>query len=84
MKYKVKNLLADMKLFRTGGVIVIKKGKEAVVSAEEYQYLSQVYGMAVKGEKEIVIRITEPVKIEESVNTEESVVAVFKKKRKHK
>lgn len=84
MKYKVKNLLKDMKLFRVDGVVVIRKGKEAIVSADEYQYLSQVYGTAVKGEKEIVIRITEPVKIEESVKTEESVVVVSKKKRKHK
>lgn len=84
MKYKVKNLLKDMKLFRVDGVVVIRKGKEAVVSADEYQYLSQVYGTTVKGEKEIVIRITEPAKIEESVKKEESVVVVSKKKRKHK
>ena len=79
MQYKVVNLLCDMKLIRDGKVVVIKRGKDSLVSAQEYQYLSQVYGMSVKGEKEIVVRVTEPVKIEEI-----AVAPVSNKKRKHK
>ena len=82
MQYKVVNLLCEMKLIRDGKVVVIKRGKDSLVSAQEYQYLSQVYGMSVKGEKEIVVRVTEPVKIEEIA---ESIIApVSNKKRKHK
>lgn len=79
MQYKVVNLLCDMKLIRDGKVVVIKRGKDSLVSAQEYQYLSQVYGMSVKGEKEIVVRVTEPAKIEEI-----AVAPVSNKKRKHK
>lgn len=64
MEYKVQNLLTDMKLFRNGSVVVLKKGTESRVSAEEYQYLSQVYGMSLKGNRAIEVRTTQPVKIE--------------------
>ena len=79
MQYKVINLLSDMKLLRNGNLLIIKKEKEAVVSAQEYQFLSQVYGLAVKGERHCVVQITAPVKIGEKI--ENMCVA---KKRKHK
>lgn len=77
MKYKVKNLLSDMKLFRNGSVVDIKKGTEYIVSAEEYQNLAQVYGMSLKGNKAVEVRTTKPVKIE-------TVVQDTQKKRKRK
>ena len=60
MQYKVWNLERDMKL----GTKLIKRGESVSVSQQDYQYLSQVYGMAVKGEKEYTVRITVPVEIE--------------------
>ena len=59
MKYKVINLERDMKL----GTKLIKRGESVSVSQQDYQYLAQVYGMAVKGKKDYTVRITEPVKI---------------------
>ena len=59
MKYKVCNLERDMKL----GTKLIKRGESVSVSQQDYQFLAQVYGMAVKGEKEYIVRTTEPVQI---------------------
>ena len=59
MKYKVINLERDMKL----GTKLIKRGESVSVSQQDYQYLAQVYGMAVKGKKDYTVRITEPVQI---------------------
>ena len=64
MEYQVVNLKCDMKLMRPTGVLVIKCGKRANVSREEYQQLAQVYGSAVKGKVDVAYRITEPVPIE--------------------
>lgn len=64
MEYQVVNLKCDMKLMRPTGVLVIKCGKRANVSREEYQQLAQVYGSAVKGKVDVTYRITEPVPIE--------------------
>lgn len=72
MTYKVLNLVSDMKLFQNGKLVIIKHGKSYSVSSEEYQYLSQVYGMAVKGEKEYAVRVTEPVKAEPLILEEET------------
>ena len=74
MKYKVINLERDMKL----GTKVIKRGETVSVSQQDYQLLAQVYGIAVKGEKEFSVRITKPVEIEKS---DEPVLV---KKRKNK
>ena len=80
MQYKVYNLERDMKL----GTKLIKRGESVCVSLQDYQFLSQVYGMAVKGEKEYAVRITEPVKAEPvEVGTVESV-PIKKGKRKKK
>ena len=59
MKYKVCNLERDMKL----GTKLIKRGESVSVSMQDYQFLAQVYGAAVKGEKEYTVRVTEPVQI---------------------
>ena len=75
MKYKVCNLERDMKL----GTRLIKRGESVSVSQQDYQFLAQVYGMAVKGEKELVVRVTEPAKIQE-----DKPVLAKEKKRKHK
>lgn len=82
MKYKVCNLERDMKL----GSRLIKRGVSESVSQEDYQYLAQVYGMAVKGEKEYIVRTTVPVQIEtqpvtESV-TEPDQVSTRKRRKK--
>ena len=78
MKYKVINLERDMKL----GAKLIKRGESVSVSQQDYQYLAQVYGMAVKGEKDYTVRITEPVQIVKSDDiVKEPVLA---KKRKNK
>lgn len=74
MKYKVCNLERDMKL----GNRLIKRGKFVSVSQQDYQFLAQVYGMAVKGEKEYIVKTTVPVQIETPVPT------VSTKKRKKK
>lgn len=79
MQFKVVNLLCDMKLVRGDTVVIIRKGTEATVSAQEYQYLTQLYGMDFKGEKVAEVRITNPVEI--NVVAEE---VSEKKKRKHK
>lgn len=68
MQYKVCNLERDMKL---GGKL-IKRGESVCVSQQDYQFLSQVYGMAVKGEKEYAVRVTEPVKAEPLILEEET------------
>jgi len=78
MKFKVCNLERDMKL----GTRLIKRGESVSVSQQEYQFLAQVYGMAVKGEKEYIVRVTEPVQIcENAKSTQEPAPA---KKRKSK
>ena len=78
MKYKVINLERDMKL----GAKLIKRSESVSVSQQDYQYLAQVYGMAVKGEKDYTVRITEPAEICECAkNAQEPVLA---KKRKNK
>ena len=82
MQYKVINSLVDMKLLQDGKLVVIKRGTSASVSVEEYQYLSRVYGMAVKGEKEIVVRVTEPVRIVEAKEVASVVESSKKNKRK--
>ena len=82
MRYKVCNLERDMKL----DTRLIKRGESVSVSQQEYQFLAQVYGMAVKGEKEYTVRITRPVEIEvpveASVITDEPKQASEKKRRK--
>lgn len=77
MHYKVYNSSCDMKLLRDGKLVIIKKNNLFEVSMVEYQYLSQVYGMNLKGDKVIEIRTTKPVKIE-------NVVQEPKKQRKRK
>ena len=86
MKYKVCNLERDMKLLQNGSLVTIKRGESRSVSVQDYQYLAQVYGMAVKGEKEYIVRITKPAEICEcakiaQVSVPEPVPA---KKRKNK
>ena len=85
MKYKVCNLVCDMKLMRDS-LVIIKRGQSVLVSQQEYQYLAQVYGMAVKGEKEYTVRATAPVKIdiatEQTVAESEPVAHVKKRKSK--
>jgi len=66
-----------MKLVRGDTVVVIRKGVDATVSVQEYQYLSHVYGMGLKGNKVMEVRITKPVKIE-------AVAQETKKQRKRK
>lgn len=63
MQFKVVNLLCDMKLVRGDTVVIIRKGTEATVSAQECQYLAQLYGMDFKGEKVAEVRIANPVEI---------------------
>lgn len=75
MKYKVYNLERDMKL----GNKLIKRGESVSVSQQDYQFLAQVYGVAVRGEKEYTVRTTVPVQIET-----EPVPVVPGKKRKNK
>lgn len=79
MQYKVCNLERDMKL----GTRLIKRGESVSVSQKDYQFLAQVYGMAVKGEKEYTIRVTVPVEIEVPVEIPVTF-AEPKKKRKKK
>lgn len=83
MQYQVKNLVSDMKLLRNGALVVIKKGTQANVSLQEYQYLVKVYGMNVKGKKEIKIRVTTPAEIKPA-ETLEPIVHSVPKKRKSK
>lgn len=78
MKYKVCNLERDMKL----GNKLIKRGESVSVSQQDYQLLAQVYGVAVKGEKEYAVRTTVPVTIETA--TLEPVPNVPAKKRKNR
>lgn len=77
MKYKVCNLERDMKL----GTRLIKRGESVSVLQQDYQFLAQVYGMAVRGEKEYSVRTTVPVEIEVPVEEPKSAPA---KKRKSK
>lgn len=79
MKYKVRNLERDMKL----GTRLIKRGESVSVSHQDYQFLAQIYGMGVKGEKEYIVRTTVPVQIE-SIETESVSVVPVKKRRKKK
>lgn len=67
MKYRVINTVADMKLLREGKIFLIHRGKEEIVSDKEYQFLGQVYGVNVKGELVIEVRVTQPAKIETPV-----------------
>ena len=67
MKYRVINVVEDMKLLREGKCFVIRRGKEEIVSEAEYQFLGQVYGLNVKGELVIEVSITQPAKIETPV-----------------
>lgn len=75
MKYKVLNLERDMKL----GTRLIKCGESVSVSQQDYQFLAQVYGMAVKGEIDYAVRTTTPVQIEP---VSEPVAPVKKRKSK--
>lgn len=75
MKYKVLNLERDMKL----GTRLIKRGESVSVSQKDYQFLAQVYGMAVKGEIDYAVRTTVPVQIE---TAPEPVAPVKKRKSK--
>lgn len=84
MKYIVQNLKTDMKLLRNGKMTVIKSGQKTAVSIQEYQYLAQVYGMNVKGEKEVSVRITEPVKIESFADVKNIEIKNTLKKNKRK
>lgn len=89
MKYKVSNLKTDMKFMKDGVPTVIKRGESLSVSVQDYQYLAQVYGMSVKGEKDYTVRVTVPVEIEVPVKTEtpKEIVepkSVPTKKRKNK
>ena len=78
MKYKVCNLERDMKL----GTRLIKRGVSESVSQEDYQYLAQVYGVAVKGEKEYIVRTTVPAQIEIQSVTESEQVSTKKRRKK--
>lgn len=78
MKYKVCNLERDMKL----GTRLIKRGESVSISQKDYQSLAQVYGMAVRGEKEYTVRITEPVQICETAKNAPEPVLVKKRKNK--
>lgn len=82
MKYKVWNPENDMKIAIGGKVYVIKRGTKISLSQLDYQHLAQVYGMAVKGEKEYAVRATTPVQIEQKVVESESVVPAKKRKSK--
>lgn len=84
MQYKVCNLEHDMKLIQNHKLVVIKRGHAHSVSEQDYQFLSQVYGMAVKGEKEYAVRITVPVKAEPVEAGMVEPVPVKKGKRKKK
>ena len=63
MKFKVYNLERDMKLLQNGAPVVIKRAQKVLVSQQDYQYLAQVYGTAVKREKEYTVRVTTPTQI---------------------
>ena len=78
MQYKVCNLERDMKL----GTRLIKRGVSESVSQEDYQYLAQVYGMAVKGKKEYIVRTTVPVQIEKQAVTEPEQISTKKRRKK--
>lgn len=65
------------------GTRLIKRGESVSVSQKDYQFLSQVYGMAVKGEKEYIVRVTAPVEIDAPVEIPVTF-AEPKKKRKKK
>lgn len=82
MQYKVINSLMDMKFLRNGKAVVIKAGTYAIVSAAEYQFLGQVYGLAVKGELVIEVRVTRPVVIEEVKEADAADEPEKKRKRK--
>lgn len=88
MQYKVKNNLCDMKLLRNGSLVVLKSNQEYTVSLQEYQYLAQVYGMSVKGDKDIDVRVTTPSKIEKFIDIPQSETQSeaqsVTKRRKHK
>lgn len=79
MKYKVVNFERDMKL----GAKLVKRGESVSVSQKDYQFLAQVYGVAVKGEKEYTVRTTVPVQIE-TPETQLVPVVPVKKRRKKK
>lgn len=83
MQYRVQNKLTDMKLMRNGRVLLIKKGILMLCTQAEYQYLSQIYGNSVKGERLQDYRITEPVKFE-SNNTSKEKSTVQKKNKSKK
>ena len=78
MNYKVINLERDMKL----GDKLIKRGAPVSVSQQDYQYLAQVYGMAVRGEKEYTVRITKPAEICECAKIAQEPVPAKKRKNK--
>ena len=80
MKYKVLNLERDMKL----GKRLIKRGESVSVSQQDYQFLAQVYGMAVKGEIDYAVRTTAPVQIEPVSETATEPVAPVKKRKSKK
>lgn len=80
MKYKVCNLERDMKL----GTKLIKRGEKVIVSQKDYQFLAQVYGMAVKGEIEYTVRVTKPAEICVSTNKAQEPVSTKKRRNKKK
>lgn len=83
MKYKVCNLERDMKLMRNG-LFIIKRGESVSVSQQEYQYLAQVYGIAVKGEIDYAVRVTLPAEICKSKKSESEPVVLPKRKKNKK
>ena len=78
MKYKVCNLERDMKL----GTKLIKRGESVSVSQQDYQFLAQVYGIAVKGEKEYTVRMTKPVEICKISKLEKEPIPAKKRRKK--
>lgn len=80
MKFKVYNLERDMKLLQNGVPVVIKRAQKVLVSQQDYQYLAQVYGTAVKGEKEYTVRVTTPTQI--LTGQPEQIAPVKKRKSK--
>ena len=70
MNFKVVNLERDMILKNK----LIRRGQTVSVSQQDYQFLSVVYGMAVKGEKEYIVRTTKPVMISKTVEVKEETI----------
>lgn len=84
MKYKVWNPERDMKIKVGSEVYTIKRGEKISLSQIDYQHLAQVYGMAVKGEKEYAVRTTAPVQIEQHAEQRTEQSAPVKKRKSKK